>query len=139
MIARMAIYPRLGSIEIPTRNPIMTSTAILTSLRRIIIRVQGGGLGRPHPNPRQIILTRLYRLTRMARMPRFSRLTKLPRHTGMTRLTSITSLNTQTILRRLAVMVRRTRLTRMVSRIRGIDLLGVRVRLRPPLTLTLER
>ena len=114
MMATMAIYPRLASMEIPTRKPRLTRMNSLTSLRRLI-RFQGWDLGRPHPSPRQIILTRLDRPTRMARRPRPSRVSRLPRQTRLNRLTCITSLKRQTILTRLAVMVRRTRLTRMVS------------------------
>ena len=107
----MAIYPRLASMQIPTRNPILTRMISLTSMRRLI-RFQGCGLGPPNPNPRQIILTRLARLTRLDRLPRLARVDRLP---ILTRLRSITSLNRQAIRTRLEVTVRRTRMTRMVS------------------------
>ena len=98
-MASMSINPRLTSMEIRTRNHRLSRMYSLTCLRRLI-RFQGCGLGRPNPNPRQIILTMLDRLTRMARAPRLSRVTRLPRHT---RLTSITSLDRKTILTRMDV------------------------------------
>ena len=103
MMDRMGISPRLASMKIPARKPILTRMDSLNSMRRLI-RFQGWGLGRPNPNPGQITLTRLDRLTRMARLPRLARATRLPRHTRLTILTCITSSNSQSILTRLEVM-----------------------------------
>ena len=101
-------------MELPTRNPRPTRRVSLTRLR-ILIRCQGWVLARPNPNPGQLILTRMDRLTRATRFRRRDRAHRLPRHTRLTILTSITSSTRKPILTRLAVMARRTRLTRMVS------------------------
>ena len=113
IIARMGIQPRLDSMGSSTRPPRLTRMVSLTRLRRLI-RCHGWCLGRPNPNPGQIILTTLDRLTRTNRLPRLSRATRLPRQTRMTRLGSITSLTRKTILTRSEVMTRRTRLARMI-------------------------
>ena len=106
---RMEIYTRLASMVIPTMAPILTRMGSLDRLRSLI-RFQGLCVFPPNPNHRQIILTRLDRLTRMTRLPRLDRGTSVPRHTRMPRMQSITTTTWPTILQRLN---RTARLTRM--------------------------
>ena len=108
LMDRMAFNPRQASMRIRISDPREARMVSLTRVRRLI-RCQGWGLGRPNPNDRQIILTRIT-------IPRrLSRANRLRRQTRQTILTSITSLDGETILNRTAVIDRRTRLTRMPS------------------------
>ena len=90
----------------------MPTIMVVLGRLRILIRCQGWGVGRPNPNPGQIILASLAFLTRMTRIHGPTRSTRPPRHTS---LKSITSWTRQHILTRLAVMDTRTGLTRMIS------------------------